>query len=190
MWCLQHAHPWYKKNEIVFNLLLCVRVCTTSFLVFRNLVDITLWSSDQSIAYCEGFVVVLAEHQGHNFQNLIIFISLYKTEENTMLMNLMCISSISILIQRKMNYHATEGIIWLQRCLFTKFVEKSTCPLLLFTKAECCQCELAGCILLFDHMQIELYCHKPSGEDVAHPVLTPSCPSWLNTCLVHNPNKR
>ena len=103
MWCLQHAHPWYKKNEIVFNLLLCVRVCSTLFLVFRNLVDITLWSSDQSIAYCEGFVIVLAEHQGHNFQNLIIFISLYKTEENAMLMNLMCISSISILIQRKMN---------------------------------------------------------------------------------------
>ena len=27
--------------------------------------------------------------------------------------------------------------------------------------------EISGCNLLFDHMQIELYCHKPSGEDVA-----------------------
>ena len=58
------------------------------------------------------------------------------TEENAMHMNLKCFSSIIELIQRKMHYLATAGIIWLQRCLFTKFVEISTSPLLTITKAS------------------------------------------------------
>ena len=58
------------------------------------------------------------------------------TEENAMHMNLKCFSSIIQLVQRKMYYLATAGIIWLQRCLFTKVVEISTSPLLTITKAS------------------------------------------------------
>jgi hypothetical protein len=65
----------------------------------------------------------------------------------------------------------------------------TTCPLLPFEEPDCYQDELAGCLLVFGHMPIELYHHNPSGEDVNHHILEPSFLIWLHIGLVQNHNK-
>ena len=57
------------------------------FLVFKNLVDNTLRSSQQSIVNCKGFVTINDEHEDHTLQDLILFISLYNIDYNAMVMN-------------------------------------------------------------------------------------------------------
>jgi hypothetical protein len=88
--------------------------------VHVNLLTRTCWLSTCRLKY----IVT------HHLERMLL------NRRNASLMNLKCISSAIIIIQKMTTFLATKDFIWFQRCLFMKFVEIFTCPWLILAKGD------------------------------------------------------